>query len=203
MKVTVNKAALAAARKKLQTLAKRKWLGPLANAICAGGMKLVADEFKAERDPYGAAWKPLKRERTRDRLARRKLEKKGKTAAGGKILQDTGRMRSSVGIAVVRSAGGGASAKITIPVWYAAVHQNGAVIPPHTRLGRPGESFFRRNPNGRRGYQIVKSYRATFVDGIKIPQRRMLPEASDLPPLWHDMVKRESERFLESLETST
>jgi phage gpG-like protein len=86
----------------------------------------LANSFRAERNPYGKAWAPLKQERPRDRRAAKRRRKGGRSALRGKILQDTGRMRAAV--AVEATAAG---FRIDIPVKYAPHHQYGA---PRGRL---------------------------------------------------------------------
>lgn len=78
-------------------------------------LKLVADEFRGEVDPYGKKWAPLKRERTRNKKAR----KKGKRG-GQKILQNTGRLRASIDVRAQGSA-----LVFSLPVAYATFHQSG------------------------------------------------------------------------------
>jgi phage gpG-like protein len=121
MGVTVNHAQLSQVERVLGTIVAKGWLGELAQRVSAAGMKLVADEFRAEKDPYGKPWAPLAHERPRNRRARLKAISRGRKPKGQKILQDTGRMRGSVG-ATPR----GHTARLVIPTWYAAVHQNGA-----------------------------------------------------------------------------
>ena len=83
-------------------------------------VKLVADEFRAERNPYGLSWAPLQRTRARDRRAAARAVARGKTPRGGKILQNTGRMRSSVNYQLT-----GNGFRVSIPVNYATFHQDG------------------------------------------------------------------------------
>ncbi len=78
--------------------------------------KLIDDGFRAGRDPYGRAWKPVSR--------------------GGQPLRDTGVLLNSLAPkADVRGF------TVATPVKYAAVHQYGAVIHAKTSRGlrfRPG-----------------------------------------------------------------
>lgn len=64
-------------------------------------LKLLADEFRGSRDPYGRVWKPVRRR--------------------GKPLIDTGRLRASA--TGVRAEG--AAVRVSIPVEYASYHQFG------------------------------------------------------------------------------
>ena len=70
--------------------------------IGAEAIELVAEGFKKESDPYGKHWAPLK-------------------ARVGRILQDTGRLRSSFTFHVL----GSTSVKIGPGVGYATFHQSG------------------------------------------------------------------------------
>lgn len=192
----------------------KEWLGPLAMRISAGGMKLVADEFNTSTDPYGKEWVPLQRPRRRDLLAasrtRRSQAKlvakhgtEGGFIRGPRVLQDTGRMRSSVG-----ASPQGHSARVVIPTWYAIVHQKGAVIPPHSRLARYSNTTYRVNRRFASAKDAAKAARAgkfvqvnrwirTYSRGIKIPQRMMLPEDDrPLPATWQAMINTETGRLM-------
>lgn len=69
-------------------------------------LKLIADEFRESRDPYGNAWKaPVLRD--------------------GKPLLDTGRLRASF---TAQEVAGGLA--VTTNVKYASTHQYGATIEP-------------------------------------------------------------------------
>jgi phage gpG-like protein len=129
MGCSVNHAQLSQVEKVLGVIISKGWLGELAQRISAAGMKLVADEFKTETDPYGKPWAPLKRERTRNRHARLRAAAAGRKVNGQKILQDTGRMKNSVG-----AAPRGFTARLVIPTWYAAVHQNGSAKIPQRMM---------------------------------------------------------------------
>lgn len=103
--------------------------------------KLVADEFRASADPYGKAWQPLKRERTKNRKARLKQQKRLKRSipfahSQQKPLVDDGDMRNSV-----YARASGATVAIHIPMKYARFHQTGT----HTIPARP------MLPDGSRG----------------------------------------------------
>ena len=75
---------------KLQMVRDGAVLKLAAERVAGAMLKLSADQFRSETDPYGEAWAKLKRERTRNRKAR----KRGKRG-GQKIGQNTGRMRAS------------------------------------------------------------------------------------------------------------
>jgi hypothetical protein len=105
----------------LRVFAAKAWLPELAQRVSAGAMRFVADEFNTSTDPYGREWAPLKRERTRDRRARLRAIKRGKTPRGPKVLIHTGRMRASAGASPF-----GNTARLVIPTWYAKFHQEGS-----------------------------------------------------------------------------
>lgn len=100
---------------RLRLLANGDHLEVAAQSLKGAVMKLTADQFKAESDPYGARWAPLKRERTRNRKARKKGRK-----GGHKIGQDTGRMRASLSVSAQ-----GRQLVIGYPVEYAEWFNDG------------------------------------------------------------------------------
>ena len=122
MAVIINHAAMERALRTLAAFAKpSKITADMAKAVSEGGRKLVMDEFRDSRDPYGNPWKPLKRERTRDRRARLRAERRGKKSRGMKILIKSGRMRASVSGEPLTNA-----ARVTVSTFYAKFHQDGA-----------------------------------------------------------------------------
>jgi phage gpG-like protein len=131
---------LAGMRRMLQEIARNGWLGELAQRCTAGMMKITGDGFRKQTDPYGKAWAPLARERTRDRRARLRAIAKGRTPRGGKVLHKTGRMENSVGASAT-----GSLIRVVIPVDYAEFHQGGTVhmvrrmILPDKEMGVPEE----------------------------------------------------------------
>jgi len=143
-----------------------------AQRMGATAMKLVADEFRASKDPYGNPWAPLKRRK-------------------GKPLIDTGRMRSAV---VAQPSG--TTIRIVIGTNYAAYHQHGARA--HGRRGgaipqnRRGEFMSKRKAaiaGGRR--QKVAIFGPYTHTGI--PRRQMLPEVETggLGPVWYAAFRRD------------
>jgi hypothetical protein len=197
--VTWDKNLLAAKIASLHGLEGGAFKTTLAQLIAAGGVKLTMDTFRKQADPYGQAWKPLKRERSRDKRARLRRQAKGLKSRGQKILVKTSRMRNST-TAIQNGSSGG----VAIPTGYAASHQNGAHIAPHTRLAsyenvtyRVGNRFasMKQAMKARRLGQEVHAgrYNRTFASGITIPQRMMLPSAErGLPLPWRKMVERET-----------
>ena len=177
MGVTVNHAQLSQVERVLAAIIQKGWLGELAMRISAAGMKLVADEFNQEKDPYGKPWAPLARERPRNRRARLRAIARGRKPKGQKILQDTGRMRGSAG-----AAPRGNTARLVIPTWYAAVHQNVA--------------RFTREPTLREQATRSMAGRASRLTSTTvIPRRMMLPDG-DLPAHWRLVFEKESKLLL-------
>jgi phage gpG-like protein len=177
MGCSVNHAQLSQLQRVMNVIVAKGWLGELAQRISAAGMKLVADEFKTETDPYGNKWAPLARERGRNKRARLRAMAAGKKVKGQKILQDTGRMKNSVG-AVPR----GNTARLVIPTWYAAVHQSGGKFTRHPTLRQQAT----RSMAGR-----APMLASTTV----IPRRMMLPEG-ELPDRWKRVFVKESNLLL-------
>lgn len=97
----------------------------MSQAMGAASLKLLADEFQTERDPYGRPWAPLK-------------------LRNGKILSATGRLRNSASLGL--QPGGGFSISLTAA--YAATHQYGATIRPRRarmlawKVRGSGKSYF-------------------------------------------------------------
>lgn len=177
MGVTVNHQQLSQVERVLQIIISKRWLGELAQRVSAAAMKLVADGFRTETDPYGKKWAPLARERKRNRAARLRAIARGRKPKGQKILQDTGRMKNSVG-----AAPRGNTARVVISTWYAAVHQGGA--------------RFTRQPTMRQQATRVMAGRPAMkpVTAV-IPQRRMLPDQG-LPERWKRVFTTESKLLL-------
>ena len=138
MPVTGDFAALRDLQKRLERIAGGRFAPELAQRLGAVGMKLVADEFRESRDPYGKPWAPVQRNRAKDRKARARRAAAGKPAKADKPLIDTGRLRASVTAA--RTSG--STVRITLPVSYASFHQTGTkriqrrqILPEHATGG--------------------------------------------------------------------
>jgi phage gpG-like protein len=201
--VTFDKSSMTRALNSLAALSGGKHVPILAQLISVGGLKLTMDCFRNERDPYGKPWKPLQHERIRDKRARLARERKGLKSRGHKILQDTGRMRNSAA-----TAHRGNTAGVVIATGYAAAHQNGARIAPHTRLKSYGNVTYRSGnrfisesaaAKARKAGANVQAgrFNRTFAQGITIPQRMMIPDVSvGLPASWHSMIARETGSLL-------
>jgi hypothetical protein len=201
--MTWNRQHLLDTVKSLGGIAAGAFVGRLAQLVSVGGVKLTMDTFRAQRDPYGTPWAPLKRERTRDKRARIQREAKGLKSRGQKILIKTARMRNSATAIHIGNSGG-----VAIPVGYAASHQHGAHIAPHSRLASPSNVTYRAGNRfvskaqaqkaSALGRSVVaNNFRRTFAAGITIPQRMMLPEPGrELPVPWQSMVQRETRGLL-------
>jgi hypothetical protein len=153
MGVTVNLAALFSVRRKLYRLSNRAHVEEVvARRLGATAVKLMADEFRQSRDPYGKPWKAVFRRGKRHRDARRraflKFSKGGGSAAGltlkgDKPLIDTGRLRAAATSPTASQPIGG-KVRIVIPVDYASYHQTGTrriarrQIVPETSTGGLG-----------------------------------------------------------------
>jgi hypothetical protein len=204
-----EQAKLDGLKKMIGVIAAKGWVGELAQRTAAAGMKLVGDEFRKQTDPYGKPWAPLARERTRDKRARLRALAKGKKPRGAKVLHKTGRMENSAG-----ASASGNLINVVVPVSYAAVHQNGGYVAPHTRLANYNSPTYRvANKNGvflfanesqakrarKAGDITVKRnfYSRTYENGITIPQRKILPDAQGgLPSTWQKMLRKESALLL-------
>lgn len=135
----------------------------VAKRLGAVSIKLLADEFRQGRDPYGAAW-----------LA---------TQRGNPPLRRSGRMAGSV-----TAQPNGPTVKVTIGTTYARYHQDGTG--PHPRKGgaipvnRRGRFASKRKLSQKATSQGVRVFGAYTHGGI--PRRQMLPTQSTggLGPVW-------------------
>jgi phage gpG-like protein len=82
----------------------------VARRLATAAIKLMADEFRDSRDPYGRPWRPLRRR-------------------VGKPLLNTGRLRAAAG-----AFAQGATIRISIPVEYASYHQYGTRRIPQRQI---------------------------------------------------------------------
>jgi phage gpG-like protein len=176
MRVSGDFAKLAKLRQRIADVTAAGFRRELGVELGAATVKLVADGFIGERDPYGVPWEDLK---YRD----------------GKILRKSGAMAASVNAQPTTEG-----FRLSIPKAYAPVHQYGARIAPHSRIKR---QLLRRSATGafaRRGaksYELQLAARATFANGITIPARPMLPErARGLPPRWIEVYSRDAADLL-------
>lgn len=147
--------------------------GGIASAVGEQAIKLINDGFRKQRDPYGNAWEPLKH------------PSKKRGGASAKILRDTGRMQGGFNLAISPDG-----FQISQPVTYAASHQYGAFIPPHSRVSPV--TVYRSQKTSRfvsptkvlgRDGKVKKNitsfqHQPTFASGITIDRRQMVPEVS-------------------------
>lgn len=141
----------------------RQMAPELAKQLGGAAIKLLADEFKQGRDPYGVAWL--------------------KTRKGNPPLRRSGRMAGSA-----TTQPNGPSVKITIGTTYASYHQDGTRA--HARKGgaipvnKRGRFVSKRKLNEKAARQGVRIFGAYTNGGI--PRRQMLPEQSTggLGPVW-------------------
>lgn len=173
---------------KLEELASPTWFRRLGDQVAEEMRQLVVNEsFGAESDPYGGKWPALKR--------RRKRDKKGGKA--GKILQDTGKLRSSIHSIVEAD-----TVIVGTNLPYATFHQHGTN--GHSEKWIKGGGAFRNQPVNRKGKFQKKSaasrrkegavkFRAIEfkVGGGAIPARPFLPTASrGLPDGWREAIAK-------------
>jgi phage gpG-like protein len=119
-------------RRRVKEVASPGFREAIAKRLAASAMKLVADEFRDSKDPYGRGWLPVHRDRPRDRRARASAMRRGnwqRAMRPDKPLVDTGRMRS----AVVAYADG-TTVRVSIPVEYASFHQYGTRRIPQRQI---------------------------------------------------------------------
>jgi phage gpG-like protein len=165
--VTGDFAKLADMVKDIRELASSSAKARLNKNLAQEARNQMVQGFIEMQDPYGITW--------------------AKTKRGGQILRKTTRMMNSV-----RAEADENSFRLATDVVYAAVHQYGAKIAPHSRVqaqsravNRKGKFIswkaaakLKRPPNVR----VMK--RATFANGITIPQRQFLPGDGKIGPIW-------------------
>jgi len=105
-------------RRRAAGVASPSFRAQLAERLALVTTKLLADEFRNSVNPYGQAWKPVFRNRGRDRRARGGA--RGQRA--DKPLVDTGRLRAA---ALAPPRVSGALVTVSIAVDYASYHQDG------------------------------------------------------------------------------
>jgi phage virion morphogenesis protein len=166
-------------------LASGRFRAQLSKRLAAAARHEVQSEFNGERDPYGERWKPLVNP----------SKKRGGTSA--KILQDTRRLRNSMvaSSAYVADSGG---FTISTNVEYAAAHNYGAHIAPHSRkvvVNFNTRGRFARPAKARTSQRV----HATWENGITIPKRQFLPSEGRLGPVWTEAFRKETEAFVHDL----
>lgn len=197
--VTYDREIMNSMRRSFQSLRLGAYVPRLAQLVAVGGVKLTMDCFRKQSDPYGRAWQPLARERARDRRARLRVEARGQKSRGQKILIHTARMKNSTTAIHVGRSGG-----VAIPTGYAAVHQDGARIAPHTQLASLSNATYRVRGRFASGAQAERAaakgkkftrayYNRTYLRDTVIPRRMMLPDQKmGLPANWVRMTQKEA-----------
>lgn len=165
MPVSGDFAALRSLRGRLSEESIRGILPKAAQRMSATSLKLLADEFRAGRDPYGRPWAPTKR--------------------GNPPLRWTGRMAGSP-----TGQADGPNVKVTIGVNYAIYAQDGTKR--HERKGGaiPQSRHGRFQSKKKASQARARSQRvAIFGDYTHggSPRRQMLPQAETggLGPTWY------------------
>lgn len=184
--------ALSAAMQQLAT-ANSPIRGGIASAVGEAAIKQINDGFRKQRDPYGVAWTPLKNP----------SKKRGGSTA--KILRDTGRMQGGFNVAISPDG-----FQISQPVTYAASHQYGAFIAPHSRVNpqtvyrsvKSNQFLSVRKAIGKDG-KIKKGvtsfqHQPTFPQGITIPRRQMVPEKATggMGDIWGAALNAQADAIL-------
>lgn len=167
MAVKGDLGALKRLAEKIRKLTTHGFKEELSKALAADAQRLTLLGFRNSVDPYGNPWQPLKHRK-------------------GKPLIDTNQMRGSVS---AQSTGNGF--QLRIGTVYAAVHQYGAHIAPHSRIR--GSVMWHNPKTGKlvaRSTKLklvheTKAKPATFGKGITIPARPMIPDKNKgLGPIW-------------------
>lgn len=123
---------------------------PLMREIAAAMAEAVEDNFNSEGRPAWAGWSPA--------YAKRR--------AGGKILQRSGRLASSI-----VQLSDNDSASVGTNVKYARIHQEGGEI---TRKARQQTLHFRQNAKtGQVGQRFVKKSKSNFAQTVSVGAYRM------------------------------
>lgn len=150
--------------------------------LAAASMKLIADGFRKERDPYGDAWAPLKHR-------------------NGKILRDTGRMAASAN--AQPRPGGGVVAQIS--TGYAKYHQAGAKLRRRARLQATAGNRFvsaakaAKLKKSKKGRASLRYIRLSASEGT-LPRRMMVPDPRrGLGPIWSKAYQRVARKTIREL----
>jgi phage gpG-like protein len=150
----------------LSDIASQNTLERISRSLQAESLKLVADCFKNQCDPYGVPWAPIKRR--------------------GKILQDTGRLRASFAPGAVGPTG----FSIGSNVEYAATQQFGAVYPARSNVNQ--RTLWQHpitgrivSPKTKLAMVIETKFNATHGER-KLTARPMVPDERGMPSSWRD-----------------
>lgn len=169
-------------------LADRPRLG-LAKVMAETAIDLVREGFDEQRDPYGNAWAPLKKQRSRKR----------RTKLTDKILQDSGQLRNSLTRDKPEVSESGF--RIGTNVEHAAFHQGGTSdrSEPATRVQAVNKrgrfmkhSKAAKQKRGAVGFRVLNFQ----AGGGKTPARPFLP-TGELPPAWDKALGKVATEFLE------
>lgn len=187
MNVTVQ-IDMSAVQGRLRALADLAFLRPAMDGIADDLAAEVAQGFKAQRDPWGAAWKPLKPATLRAR-------RQGRGGGAPQILRDTGVLQNSIS----SRRTGPLVVEIGTTTPYAAIHQFGGTINVAARAVTVRLRTV-KNANGKKvsrfaSARIKRARDVTAQVGaydINIPARPFLPirnGAIDLPPTWATAIQ--------------
>lgn len=142
--------ALEDLQRRIREVTNPRFREEVAHRLAGTAIKLLADEFRQSRDPYGNAWKPVFRKRARDRRARARRASAGRPPRGDRPLIDTGRLRAAA-TSSAADLSTGELVRISIPVDYASYHQYGTrrmarrqIIPESNNLGPIWADAFRK-----------------------------------------------------------
>lgn len=176
---------LAKMRRKIGDIGKSRFKEECGQVLAGTALKLIADGFRSERDPYGKSWPPLKHR-------------------NGKILRDTGRLANSY---IATPTGDGL--RIRTNVHYAAIHQYGATVKEHKRdssiLYRSAKTrkFVSSKRALKKGGLLRKNIAAYMLPSrtqgeFTIPQRQMVPmeETGGVGPIWGRAFRRDANKFI-------
>jgi phage gpG-like protein len=180
LRLTGDFAKLRGLVNKLKDLSSKGPITKISVAVSEEALALVRRGFRAEQDPYGNAWAPLKHRK-------------------GKILRDTGRMAN--GFTRVRATATGFT--LANNTDYASVHQHGASYTAGAgstsrRKGRfvSGQTLARKGTTKRgrlrKGYQQVSH----GAHQVVIPARRMVPTEAQGLGHWQAPLERAARRAM-------
>lgn len=142
----------------------------LTKAIAEEAQEQLDEGFARGRDPYGQAWKPPK-------------------LRAGQPLRHKGRLQRSFTTKLV----GTTSFVQGSNVFYAPVHQHGAVIEPKKahriritrRKNKKGEVKTKVKDLGAHKFLKFRGPKGWYIARrVRIPARRMIPEGGVMPPIW-------------------
>lgn len=166
---------LAQAISALNTLASPTTFRAIAKNIGEELVTLVDDGFESESTPSGAKWAPLKKPSRRRR--------------GGKILQDRGKLRSSIHYRLQ-----GDEVLVGTKLFYATFHQSGTSgrSAPETRnqpIDKRGRFAAKKKALARKAGSVAFRELAFKQGSGGIPRRQFLPDDdAPLPGKWDTRI---------------